>query len=506
MKVLDLHGSREERARQHAQALCQEIRKGAIPFLARANQRALSQALPLPGLGKLYEWGVSVAFGSRMSEAQRRVFEVLAKESGLSFRQFELAFYQPDLLMGLAGLSSQFPVGAVPGCSTVLAFGPATPGGRLYLARNLDYPVVGPWEPRTVVLRHRPSEKGLIPHVSVTSAGVHTSGLTAMNEAGLVLSLHAHLGRTFAREGEPGVSVAERIIESARSLEEAVRIARRSVRMGHWSLCLGSAREPKAVIVELAPRELYVREADPDSGFLVQSNRFRSPELRRGELEVSPGMDRDFEARSCRLEQLCQGSKADLTPERLATFLADERDPDSGLLGVLGNVVSGVTTVQSVVMDPESQTVWVSTRDQSPTSLGPFTEIAREGLRRDVFRPLGDPRRAQAMSLYREAYQTWQSGRPDLEKIEKAAKTLPEDSHLALQCGVMAFKLGRFEQARERLLEALRLPLRSELRDQANLLLRTLEQGRFARHAAARRLVVDLQFPGFIASSGPRDK
>ncbi len=475
---LRLQGTSRERAQAHAQLLRNEIQQGVLPYLATKNEWLIRRApgilqyKPLQELVVGFYNNIFLPFAYRaLPEGQKRVMEDFAAYAGLPFEVIRSGVLQAEGLMFLSRLSVMQYLAERErlGCTSAVALKEKTLEKRLLVARNMDYPVVGAWEKQPTVLFHEPTEREEIPHVAVTSAGVHTSGLTAMNAEGLTLATHAHLGRGFSSRGTPIITLGNEVISKAHSLEEAIQIARSHRRTAHWAFVVASARENDAVVIEMSPTETYVRHAQ--EGLLVHSNYFQT-DLRRKEALLSGAVQQDLKARVCRMTEILKEFGNNVPYQALISALGDHRSPQSGWYRVYGDTLSVVTTIKSVVFEPESQKLWVSSRKESPTGLGDFLEVNAESFWQDSNESEGGEQESfrripiqrywkefrEAVHHYHEAYAAWHTHnheegyqRRALEhlRLATAVKLEVRDEYLWMQRGLVAFVVGEYAEARE---------------------------------------------------------
>jgi hypothetical protein len=169
----------------------------------------------------------------------------------------------------------------------------------------------------------------------------------------------------------------------------------------------------------------------------------------------------------------------------MAGILGDHFDPQTGEQRVFGNTVSVVTTIQSVILEPESQKLWVSNRHASPTGLGDFVEVDVENFwSRPVEEELpvipaaspGPPELYEALAHYRDAYRAWHVDNDQddfaekaLIALEKALGVYPHDGHLWVQAGILFFHLKRFRDSQAHFEQALGRKLSDHVRNVCHL-------------------------------------
>jgi hypothetical protein len=480
VNFIRVKGTAAERARAHGRLLRDEIRAGALPVLAKKNEWLIRRGPGLVQLGPVQEaivWfykKVLIPFLDRQTTQEYRdVMRALSEETGLSYETCRESLFQPDGFMLLSRTSvmkyvlKDLPQGGLPACSSGIALKEWTADGRMLVCRNQDYPVQGSWEPGTTVIFQDPSEEGQLPHVCVTTAGVHTAGLTAMNREGLTLATHAHFGRSVSLKGKPVITIGNEIIRRARTIGEAVDIARRHSPVANWAYVVSSARENDAVVLELTPKKLFIRHAQ--DGFLAHSNYFHTPELQEEEALLSGGACDDLVARVCRMREVLEPNRGRLKPVHMAEALGDHVDAITGEERVVGNTLSVVTTIKSVVFEPESQRMWVSSRGESPMGLdAEFVQVDVDRFWDQAGEPpvmrserRTNPALVEGVKHYREAHRAWHvnAHEPDhaektLISLRKAIRAYPADGNIWLQAGIVAFRARLFAEARAYFQEA----------------------------------------------------
>ncbi len=478
IRLVRLKGTRKERAEQHGRLVAslprEEQKELAFTPLSKKNQTLIRQATRrIPGLGKLvsglYEAFVLERF-IRLPKPYRARIEPFAHASRIPLKRLWLSLYQPDLLMILAAASTprarnRFLQG-LPGCSTFRVFHE----GHTYFFRNLDYPAASHWERHQTVFFHEPTDPGLQKFVSVSSLGIHTSGLTGWNESGIAFSLHAHFSKHVSRKGVPIFFLGEEILETARTLDEAIEICRRFHPMGSWALNLTSFRENRSVTVELVGGKIFVREPDHACG-IAHTNKFQSPEFRKHEIRFSGAFYEDCDLRKESMEEATKVLAGDFTWNQALRVLGSHIELSTGERRVFGNTVSVITAIQSVAFDPKNECLYLSIRQETPTGIGPYLKIPfsfdrwNQERETEILEPgLGFPEPfLKALHLYHQAYVSWQvrgeeSAVPHAFLIQ-ACEVLPTDPHLQMQRGYFELMNGNPQEG----LRAFSLALQAKL-------------------------------------------
>jgi len=497
VRFLRLRGNAVERARQHGELLREQIQDSALIALSKKNEWVIRRAPGATQFKPVADFVVSFyrnvllpRLSAQMSAHEREIVREFAKAAGVSEKLCMESVFQADGIMLLARISlmkyllPQFlPAGSMPGCTSAVTLPHWNQSGRLLACRNQDYFIVGPWERNTAVMFHEPvlgpgaDDPHEIPHVSITTAGVHTSGLTSMNREGICVFTHAHFGRTISLSGRPVVAIADEIARKAKTLAQAIDIARKARTLANWSYVVASARENEAIVIEKTPRKTIIRSTQ--DGFIAHSNFFHTPELRSEEALLSGSYCEDLVGRVCGIRQLLEEYRGQLEPAHMTKAISDQRDFYSGDERCFGNTLGVVTTVKSTVFDPLVQKFWIADREESPVGLGRYLEIDADKFWNQSFdeRSSGtwpslagyqpkDPALVEGLRHYREAYQAWhvENEKPDFAERTFAATlraihAYPKDGHLWVQAGIVAFKLKRFDDARKHLEESRTRPM-----------------------------------------------
>jgi len=487
IRILRFCGTDAERAKQQAEEIlkltAEEKQTLAIYPLARKNQALLERAihstsLPLiakkaatKAILKIYNESV-IRHHRSLDEKYNDRLKVFAEHSKLNPEDLMFALYQPDFLMVLAALthekSKPLFLSGMPGCSSavVRTTNQFSQEPSLTLLRNLDYPAAGHWEKWPTVCFHEPIETHLQNYISVSSLGIHLAGLTGVNESGVGFSLHAHFSKKFSLRGTPIFFLGQELLEGARSIDEAIFICKSFRTIGSWAVNLASARENRAVTVELSDGKTFVREMAPEDPAHSHSNGFQCTEFKKQELHFSGSFFEDVESRKASLEENLAREEGSLPLSEALGVLASHEDYETGIPRIFGNSVSVVTTIQSLAIDLGRNEIHLSARGETPTPLGPFLCIPTDwkklelALSHPIFTHLDHPfsrNFEDALHCYYQAYCSWHvacdPAETALEHLIRATELLPEDPHLLMQRGyfelILAKTTGHFRAALE---------------------------------------------------------
>lgn len=471
LHVLRLAGSFREMGEQHGALLREEVLRGPMPyyrahFTKLVGRSALGPLAPLvwPALQML----VGRRVGKNIPPFAHETIAGIAAGSGMKLQDLLDGCTMPDSLLWLASrlMDVHAPGPAVAhrislglGCTSAIAWGDATQDGKLLHARNFDYHGVSCWPRDAAVVFHEPDQGQR--YVSIASAGVGLGGITAMNEAGLSLTVHQHMFTDRAMLGGTPIGiVGDVIMREAKSLDDAEAILASNEPIGCWTYLVTDGRRKQVLCWEENPeRHVAIKPATTRSTF-GYANVYLDPELGETEVNLYGSYWRHNAARHRKANQLLEERRGTLDPQSIAEILAD---PGHDACRI-SEAISMVMTVGSVVFRPEDGVVWVGT-GEAPTSRGTFVPFSLDradhdpshGELRTEGRESADARRA--FEHYRVAYVAYldehdlRKTRGELEHARRLAPSQPLYHFLAGLCAMQADDTAAALEALSRAIE-----------------------------------------------------
>lgn len=371
-----------------------------------------------------------------------------------------------DLFQNAVGLAARYGVGpfarrahkaAVPACSSLAVWGDSSADGATRHARNFDFPGIGVWDAAPSVVFCDPDVGQR--YGFVTARGADVPGVTAFNEAGLVLSAHTRFHRDVAFSGAAIIDIGHDIVRRAETLDDAVAVARERSSASTWGLCISSARERRAIVIEMTSNAVEVVEPASGAEHLTCANRYRHAETRRGEVAMTESWAVHSDTRERRLDQLVAGGRArgGMTAVDLQRALDDRTDPDApDAARGAGAIVAQPCTVKSVVTDADDGAMYVSVAS-APTGRGPYQRVDWDwdravGAREiDRARAGAEPTDAErAYSHFVEAARVdsaTHDGDAVLAELERAVELAPGDPSYRFLAGVHQLRAGQPRRA-----------------------------------------------------------
>jgi hypothetical protein len=205
--------------------------------------------------------------------------------------------------------------------------------------------------------------------MSVTWGGM-IGVVSGMNDQGLTVTINAGKSEIPLVAKTPISVVTREILQYASTIDEAIEIAKKREVFVSEAIFVGSAKDKKAAIIEVAPDNFGVYEVE-NTDELICSNHFQSEAYKNDErnlkwIEESHSMYR-FE----RMEELISEDEK-LNVADAVAILRNKKGLDDKEIGY-GNekALNQLLAHHGIVFKPESRKVWVSS---NPYQLGEFVE------------------------------------------------------------------------------------------------------------------------------------
>lgn len=382
--VMYLEGNLEQIARTHGQFVSHHPQgKNTVKQLGSMVEERLRKSESLSNsflrttVTMLYRYFVRDPMVEHVPEHYRKAYAAFAKASGISEDEVLDALVTPDAALRAVSLlykSELAPeLAANFGCTSVIWDSSNT--SALH-GRNLDYESVGFWD-RNQLIMHIVPKEGLA-HVAVTALGVHSTGITAFNEAGLTLAIHQFTFDDTASRGTPMPVIASEVIRFSRNINDAIAIIRSFPRAGGWAYVLSQGHD--RAIVEASAKDVAVRRSS--ERFFYQTNHVSSPALAKRQVFYTPGSWLDSFNRTETLKRVNDrgANKGWANAQRVAALLGSYEV--EGKNRVAGTTIAKLDNVQSVIMDASRRRLWIAvgTHEKAPNE-GHYVEYRWNDLR-----------------------------------------------------------------------------------------------------------------------------
>ena len=251
------------------------------------------------------------------------------------------------------------------GCSSFAAWDEKSEDGNLVIGRNLDFYAGDDFAKDKIVAFVNP-DKGY-PFMMVTWAGM-IGVVSGMNNEGLTITINSSKSKIPLIAKTPISILSREILQYAATIDEAVAIAKSRTVFVSESIMIGSARDKKAVLIEVSPSGLGVYEVE-NSNQLLCSNHFQSEALKANNRNKAQIKNSHSKYRFDRMVELFDENKK-INPEKAAAILRNKEGLNNWPLGY-GNekALNQLLAHHGIVFKPEKRLVWVSS---NPYQMGEF--------------------------------------------------------------------------------------------------------------------------------------
>jgi hypothetical protein len=453
--IAQLRGSYADMGRQHgelAAAVCGDV---VLRYMSGLVTKLVAHAMPSVAgpVGSLLKWWFHWRNRAELGEHLRAHLTAMARAYGLDPVQVERVFLVPDIIHFLAGRSFT-PLAAPPMCSAFFACGGATKDGKLLIGRNFDFFGRGIWNANNAVIIMHPEGGQRFGWVGALGAPASGQGF---NESGLVVGLHTKFTRDLSTKGSPLFAIVRDVLAECRTLEQAIARITSRPRICGLTIFVADTRARTAAAVGFSARHAEVMR--PENNLLVRTNHYTTAEMQR--LEVTPHPWRaNSHGRFQRLTELLREKRGVLTGEDVPWLLSDCVDPFEQRKRVAGSVVAGANNVQSLVLSPDDDALWLANGDypvcHSERFLGFRLSALLDGdaARYEIAdlpgaRQLSDMERA-ALTEYEQAWSQhfdhFDNSRAVFH-LRRAAELLPSEPIFPRLAGLILLKERKYELA-----------------------------------------------------------
>ncbi|CAM3261149.1 C45 family autoproteolytic acyltransferase/hydolase [Aequorivita lipolytica] len=261
------------------------------------------------------------------------------------------------------------------GCSSFAVWGDKTLDGELLIGRNFDFYAGDDFAKEKIIAFVNPSEGHKF--MSVTWGGM-MGVVSGMNDQGLTVTINAGKSEIPLVAKTPISIVTREILQYASTIEEAVAIAKKREVFVSEAIFVGSAKDKKAAIIEVAPDNFGVYEVE-NMDELICSNHFQSEAYKNDERNLKWIAESHSMYRFERMEELISEDTKMNALDAVA-ILRNKGGLNNKEIG-FGNekALNQLLAHHGIIFRPESKEVWVSS---NPYQLGEFISYNLD----DIFR------------------------------------------------------------------------------------------------------------------------
>ncbi|MFN8283456.1 MAG: C45 family peptidase [Chitinophagales bacterium] len=253
---------------------------------------------------------------------------------------------------------------ALVGCSSFSTWNDRSQDSTLISGRNFDFYVGDKFAEDKLLMFCNPT-KGY--KFMIVTWGGFTGVVSGMNLEGLSITLNASKSSIPTGTAEPVSLIAREILQYAKNIDEAVKIAKSRKAFVSESFMISSAADNKTVIIEKTPDITAV--AYPENNEIICTNHYQSKELLNSEKNTEQIKQSASEYRYERIKELLEKTEKN-TPEKTVAILRNQLGLHDQFIGY-GNekAVNQLICHHSIVFEPKKKLVWISTQ---PWQLGEY--------------------------------------------------------------------------------------------------------------------------------------
>ncbi|WP_452230720.1 C45 family autoproteolytic acyltransferase/hydolase [Lacinutrix sp. MEBiC02404] len=251
------------------------------------------------------------------------------------------------------------------GCSSFAAWGNKTEDGQLLIGRNLDFYAGDDFAKNKIIAFVNPTEG--YKFMSVTWPGM-IGVVSGMNEHGLTVTINAGKSKIPWIAKTPISILNREILQHATNIEEAIAIAKKRQVFVSESIFVGSAKDKKAVTIEVSPKNFGVYAVE-NTNQLICTNHFQSDAYAEDKNNLKAIAESHSQYRYERMEELLNATEK-LNVQDAVDILRNKEGLHDKVIGY-GNekALNQLLAHHGIVFKPEERQVWVSS---NPYQLGAF--------------------------------------------------------------------------------------------------------------------------------------
>ena len=254
---------------------------------------------------------------------------------------------------------------ALVGCTSFAVWNEKTPDGSLLIGRNLDFYAGDDFAENKVVYFIKPDLGH--PYVSVSWPGM-IGVVSGMNLEGLTVTINAGKSDIPWVAKTPVSILAREILQYAKTIDEAIAIAKKREVFVSESIMIGSANDGKAILLEVSPNHFGVYEV-PNNSELICANHFQSETYKNDKKNNKHIIESHSKYRFDRMEELLEENQT-IAPQEAVKILRDKNGLKDKSIG-FGNEkgLNQLLAHHGIVFKPKDKLVWISA---NPYQLGEF--------------------------------------------------------------------------------------------------------------------------------------
>jgi len=251
------------------------------------------------------------------------------------------------------------------GCTSFAVWDNKSEDGNLLVGRNFDFYAGDDFAEEKIIAFVNPDQG--YNFMSVTWGGF-IGVVSGMNDQGLTVTINAGKSKIPLVAKTPISLVTREILQYAATIDEAIAIAKKREVFVSEAIMVGSAKDGKAVLIEVSPNNFGVYDVENTSE-LICANHFQSEAFKNDRRNLKTIEESHTAYRFNRMTELLDEEEK-VNPTEAVTILRNSKGLDNKNIGY-GNekALNQLLAHHGIVFQPKDLKVWVSA---NPYQLGAF--------------------------------------------------------------------------------------------------------------------------------------
>lgn len=250
------------------------------------------------------------------------------------------------------------------GCTSFSVWNQKSADSSLIVGRNFDFYVGDEFAKNKIVAFYKPDSG--YKFMMITWGGM-IGAVSGMNENGLTVTLNASKSDIPTGAATPISILAREILQYAKNIDEAYKIAEKRKTFVSEAIMVGSAADNKTVIIEKSPEKMGLFDANENQ--IVGPNHYQCDVFKNDSANIHNIAESSSEYRRIRVTELLN-AKENIDYLDAARILRDMNGHNDKKIGYTNEkAINQLIAHHSVIFNATKLLVWVST---SPYQMGEY--------------------------------------------------------------------------------------------------------------------------------------
>lgn len=242
------------------------------------------------------------------------------------------------------------------GCTSFSVWNEKSSDGKLLVGRNFDFYSGDDFAKNKIVQFTNPKQG--YKFATVTWSGF-IGACSGMNEKGLTVTINAAKSAIPTDVATPIALLAREILQYAKSIDEAIAIAKKREVYVSESILIGSAYDNKTISIEKSPNRMGIYEL-PNSNQIICPNHYQGKAYENDLANLTNQIESSSQYRNFRLKQLLNRYET-IDYKMVANILRDQKGINDLDIGMTNEkALNQLLAHHAVVFKPKEKLMWVS--------------------------------------------------------------------------------------------------------------------------------------------------